>query len=208
MLTIYHVPGTRGVRPIWLCEELQIPYTVVPVDFTPEFRSSSEWRAMNPVGKVPVMIDGALKMFESGAMMQYVLDRYGAGRLQPSPDSPNYALYLQWCWFAEATFSRPLGEITNHRREFSPPLENVLAEMARRASLSVAALDQALADRPYLLGDSISAADISNAYVLRGYRRSVSEDLPTHVQAFFDRMTARDSYARTVDADRGAKIEP
>ena len=54
----------------------------------------------------------------------------------------------------------------------------------------------------------MSAADISNAYVLRGYRRSVSEDLPTHVQAFFDRMTARDSYARTVVADRGAKIEP
>ena len=54
----------------------------------------------------------------------------------------------------------------------------------------------------------MSAADISNAYVLRGYRRSVSEDLPTHVQAFFDRMTARDSHARTVVADRGAKIEP
>ncbi|MEC7592446.1 MAG: glutathione S-transferase family protein [Pseudomonadota bacterium] len=208
MLKIYHAPATRAFRVIWVCEELAIPYEIVPVDFSPAYRASPEWRAMNPVGKVPVMTDGALKMFESGAMMQYVLDRYGAGRLQPSPDSPDHALYLQWCWFAEATFSRPLGEMTNHRREFSPPLENVLAEMARRASLSVAALDQALADRPYLLGDSMSAADISNAYVLRGYRRSVSEDLPTHVQAFFDRMTARDSYARTVVADRGAKIEP
>ena len=139
MLKIYHAPATRAFRVIWVCEELAIPYEIVPVDFSPAYRASPEWRAMNPVGKVPVMTDGALKMFESGAMMQYVVDRYGAGRLQPSPDSPDHALYLQWCWFAEATFSRPLGEMTNHRREFSPPLENVLAEMARRASLSVAA---------------------------------------------------------------------
>ncbi|MGB1008059.1 MAG: hypothetical protein ACPGVX_12845, partial [Thalassobaculaceae bacterium] len=61
--------------------------------------------------------------------------------------------------------------------------------------------------RPYLLGQCMSAADISNAYVLRGYRRAVSEELPAHVQAFFDRMTALDSYARTVAADRAAKIE-
>ena len=64
MLTIYHVPGTRGIRPIWLCEELQIPYTVVSVDFSPKFRASAEWRAMNPVGKVPVLRSHAASGFE------------------------------------------------------------------------------------------------------------------------------------------------
>ena len=115
--------------------------------------------------------------------------------------TPTYAHFLQWLWFSESTFQRPLGEITNHRREFKPELPDVVAEMKGRATLCVNALDEALAGRPYLLGDSMNAADLSNAYVLRGYRRSVTEDLPANVQAFWDRMTALPSYERTVKAD-------
>ena len=64
MLKIYHAPATRAFRVIWVCEELHIPYEIVPVDFSPAYRATPEWRAMNPVGKVPVMTDGALKMFD------------------------------------------------------------------------------------------------------------------------------------------------
>lgn len=201
MLNIYHTTGTRGFRVIWVCEELGVPYEITPVDFSADYRRSAEWRALNPVGKVPVMVDGPLTMFESCAMMQYVLDRYGDGRLQPAKDDAAYPHYLQWCWFAEATFARPLGEVTNHRREFKPELADVVAEMQGRGTACVQALDAALADRPYLLGDGMSAADLSIAYVLRGYRRSVTEDLPANVQGFFDRMTALPSYDRAVAAD-------
>lgn len=76
------------MRPIWALEELGIPYTIVPVDFSAEYRQTPEWRKLNPVGKVPAMTDGDLKMFESVAMMQYILDRYGRGRLQPTPGTP------------------------------------------------------------------------------------------------------------------------
>ena len=201
MLNIYHFPGTRGFRVIWVCEELSVPYEIVPVNFAAEYRASPEWRALNPVGKVPVMTDGDMTMFESCAMMQYVLDRYGDGRLQPAKDDPTYAHYLQWCWFAEATFARPLGEIVNHRREFKPELDDVVAEMKGRATACVAALDAALPDRPYLLGDTMSAADLSICYVMRGYRRMVSEQLPANVQVYFDRVTALPSYEATVKAD-------
>ncbi len=201
MLKIYHSTGTRGFRVIWVCEELSIPYEIVPVDFAAEYRATPEWRAMNPVGKVPVMVDSDMTMFESCAMMQYVLDRYGEGRLQPSKDDPSYAHYLQWCWFAEATFARPLGEIVNHRRAFKPELDNVVAEMKGRATACVAALDAALSDRPYLLGDTLSAVDLSICYVMRGYRRMVSESLPANVQAYFDSVTALPSCAATVKAD-------
>ena len=206
MLEIYHSPGTRGFRVMWVCEELKIPYEIRPVDFSASYRRSPEWRAMHPVSKVPVMDDGSLRMHESCAMIQYILARYGKGRLQPSSDDPVYAHFLQWLWFSEATFQRPLGEITNHRREFNPELPDVVAEMKGRATACVAALDQALADRPYLLGDEMTAADLSNAYVLRGYRRTVSEDLPTNVEAFWDRMTALPSYTRTVQRDAEAKV--
>lgn len=206
MLEIYHSPGTRGFRVMWVCEELKIPYEIRPVDFSASYRRSPEWRAMHPVSKVPVMDDGSLRMHESCAMIQYILARYGKGRLQPSSEDPAYAHFLQWLWFSEATFQRPLGEITNHRREFNPELPDVVAEMKGRATACVAALDQALTDRPYLLGDEMTAADLSNAYVLRGYRRAVSEDLPTNVQAFWDRMTALPSYTLTVQRDAEAKV--
>ncbi len=201
MLKIYHSTGTRGFRVIWVCEELSMPYEIVPVNFAAEYRATPEWRALNPVGKVPVMTDGDMTIFESCAMMQYVLDRHGGGRLQPATDDPAYAHYLQWCWFAEATFARPLGEIVNHRRAFKPEIDAVVAEMKGRATACVAALDGALADRPYLLGDTMSAADLSLCYVMRGYRRMVSETLPGNVQAHFDRVTALPSYAATVKAD-------
>ena len=201
MLKIYHSPGTRGFRVIWACEELGGPYEVEPVDFSAENRTSPEWRMMNPGGKVPVMTDGDMKMFESCAMMQYVLDRYGDGKLQPAKDNPTYAHYLQWNWFAEATFARPLGEIVNHRREFKPELHNVVAEMKSRATAAVNAIDAAVVDRPYLLGDTMSAADLSICYAMQGYRRMVTEDLPGHVQGLFDRVTALPSYERTVAAD-------
>lgn len=201
MLKIYHATGTRGFRVIWVCEELSIPYEIAPVNFAPEYRATPEWRAVSPLGKVPVMTDGDMKMFESCAMMQYVLDRYGAGQLQPAKDDPAYAHYLQWCWFAEATFARPLGEIVNHRREFKPEIDAVVAEMKGRATACVAMVDTAVADRPYLLGDTVSAADLSICYTMRGYRRMVTEALPTNAQAYFDRVTALPSYAVTVKAD-------
>tara|TARA_Y100001934_G_scaffold101871_1_gene125217 strand:- start:39444 stop:40076 length:633 start_codon:yes stop_codon:yes gene_type:complete len=201
MLKIYHSPGTRGFRVIWACEELGVPYEIEPVDFSVENRARSEWRAMNPTGKVPVMKDGEMKMFESCAMLQYVLDCYGDGKLQPLKSEQGYAHYLQWCWFAEATFARPLGEIVNHRREFNPELDDVVAEMKSRATLALKAIDVAVADRPYLLGDTMSAADLSICYTMRGYCRMVTADLPSNAQGLFDRVTAIPSYERTVAAD-------
>ena len=95
VLKIYHVPGTRSLRVIWLCEELGHPYEVVPIDFSPEYRNRAEWRALSPTGKVPAMSDDGFSMFESGAMVQYILQRYADGRLQPPPGSAASAIYLQ-----------------------------------------------------------------------------------------------------------------
>ena len=206
MLTIYHVPGTRGVRPIWLCEELQIPYSVVPVDFTPEFRASSEWRAMNPVGKVPVLRDELggesedLLMFESGAMVQYILHRYGNGRLQPATGSPEHALYLQWSWFAEATFARPLGEIVNHVREFpgEQRIDAVVTEMQARAALSAKALGDEMSDKTFILGETFSAADIMLGYTLMLADRFLSNGLPDSVVPYWQRLTNRPAYQKAV----------
>ena len=109
MLTIYHAVGTRSLRVIWTCEELKIPYQVETIPFTAEYRASQEWRKMNPVGKVPLLKDDDFIMFESGSMVQYILDRHGNGQLQTEPRTPELGLFMQWFWLAESTIGSPIG---------------------------------------------------------------------------------------------------
>ena len=196
MIEIYHAPRTRGIRPIWTCEELGLDYKVVPVDFSAEYRATEEWRRMNPVGKVPVLIDGDLTMFESGAMVQYLLDRYGAGStLQPAAGSPEHALYLQWSWFAESTFARPLGEIVNHGRAFpDAPNPQAIEEMQARAWLCVAALEGALDQQEWILGATFSAADIMLGYSLKLHTELAPGDLPANVGRYWAAISRRPGF--------------
>ena len=195
MITIYHVPGTRGFRPLWLCEELGLAYERKDVSFDAEYRASPEWRRMNPVGKVPVMTDGDLTMFESCAMVQVLLDRYGDGQLEPERGSDTSALMHQWSWFAESTLARPLGEIVNHHREFGDAAqETILEEMRNRSLLAIKAVDDALGDNEFILPWGFSAADINLGYSLMIARRLAPYDhLPT-ATAYFERLSARPAF--------------
>lgn len=199
MLKIYHVPRTRSMRVIWLCEELAVPYEVVLVDFSPEYRASPEWRRLSPTGKVPVMQDDGLTMFESGAMVQYILEKHGGGRLQPSPGSAASALYLQWCWFAEATLARPLGDIVHHTL-LKPEAERIPAvvdDARDRALVCIDALEGALVGRDYLLGDDFTAADIMMGYSLALAKRvAVLADGHPVVDAYQSRLEARPGFTR------------
>ena len=198
MLKIYHVPGTRSARVIWLCEELDQPYELELVDFSPEYRASPEWRAMNPLGKVPVMRDDDWTMFESGAMVEYVLERYGDGRLRPPPGTAAAAEYLQWSWFAEASFARPLGDMAHH--QFLKPeaerIPAVVEDARKRAHLCIDALEARLADRDFLLADGFSAADIMMGYsVFLARRVGALEPRHSVAEAYMDRLAARPGYA-------------
>ena len=202
MLTVYHVPITRSLRVLWLCQELELPHEVRTVDFGAAYRASPEWRALNPVGKVPAMTDGNFTMFESGAMVQYLLDRYGQGRLQPAPGTEAHGLYLQWSWFAEATYARPIGEIVNHRRAFGADGEipAVVEEMKGRVRLCSEAVDRALQGRDYLLGDHFSAADIMMGYsVMLAQRFSSTEGLDA-LNGYWARLSARPAWQRAAAA--------
>jgi glutathione S-transferase len=199
MIEIYHAPLTRGIRPIWVCEELGLEYAVLSVDFSAEYRASAQWRRLNPVGKVPVLAEGELTMFESGAMVQYLVDRYGGdGRpvLQPPPGTPEHALYLQWSWFAEATFARPLGEIVNHRRVFAEGerSDRAMEEMRERSWLCVSALAGALESSTWILGETFSAADVMLGYSLKLHTELVSGELPEPVARYWDAISARPGY--------------
>jgi glutathione S-transferase len=195
VITIYHVPGTRSVRPIWLCEELGIDYKKEVISFDASFRASPEWRRLNPVGKVPVMTDGDLTMFESCAMVQVILDRYGEGRLEPQRGSNDHALMQQWSWFSESTLARPAGEIVNHRRVFGDKhIPEVMAEMADRIRLCLTAVDQAVTGRDFLVDYGFCAADINLGYSLHLARGHVPLDDYPNARAYFERLAARPGF--------------
>lgn len=168
MLSIYHAPGTRSIRPIWLCFELEIDIDIKTVSFTPEYLTSAEWRAISPAGKLPVLKDDNLTMFESGAMMEYILDQYGLGRLRPMKGTDEYAYHQQWCWFSESTLARPLGM---NRMLRSKSGEDELADLARsKVEDCLQVVERALNGQDYLLGE-FYAADIMMGYTLELTRR-------------------------------------
>ncbi len=196
MLKIFHVPGTRSVRPVWLCFELDLSVKVEHVDFSPEYRNSKEWRAISPARKVPALIDGDLTMFESGAMVNYILERYAQGRLHPNPGTDESALFHQWCWFGEATLTRPLGLHRILRAE-DDDAGALIAEAVEKAHICFDVIEEALADRDYLLGEAFSAADVMMGHSIALLETVIGNKYP-NTKNYLERMKARPAYQRVM----------
>ncbi len=200
MLKIYHVSGTRSVRPIWLCYELDLAFEIEPIDFSSAYRASPEWRAISPAGKVPAMADDDVTMFESGAMVDYILERYGEGRLRPAPGTVESALHHQWCWFAEATLVRPLGLNRVLKAEVDPDIQ-LIEEAKQKASTSLQVVEQTVVASEYLLGTEFGAADIMMGYSLNllANVKFLDGQFP-HAQAYLERLKTRDACQRAMNA--------
>ena len=202
VITIYHFPNTRGLRTIWACEELNIPYKIEIIDFSPEFRLSPQFLSISPIGKVPVLKDGEITMRESGAMVHYLIDKYGKGKLQPSKNDPLYAAYLEWSWFAEATFASSVSEIIRHKRAFPNAIHTpTIVEFKKRATICLEAVGGVLGKRKWLLGEMFSGADIMIGIALTSYIRHVEEPFPTSINDYFKRLTTRPAFLRTKQAE-------
>ena len=191
MLKLYHAQLTRSVRIVWLLEELGIPYELATVAFRPPRHSFEQ---DTPTGKFPALEDGGLVMFESGAILEYVIEKYGNGRLAPAIGSPERGPYLQWVHFAEATAFPPIGDIARHTM-FLPEAERipqVATDGRARAKNALDVLERALAGKDYLVGEELSGADIMMGYFLMAARMLglIGADYP-NVSAYWDRLAAR-----------------
>lgn len=200
MLTIYHVSGTRSVRPIWLCHELDLPVRIETIDFSSRFRSTAEWRAISPAGKVPILTDGDLTMFESGAMVDYILERYGQGRLRPPPGTEQSALHHQWCWFSEATLIRPLG-LPRLLKDRTESAQSLVADAVDKTELGLEVVEQALSRSDYLLGPEFGAADIMMGFSLHLMAQvGVLDDRYPQAQTYLQRLQSREAFGRAISA--------
>lgn len=191
MIKLYHAPMTRSIRIYWLLEELGLPYELSIVPFTP---AKLPFAQPSPYGKIPAIEDGEVVMFESGAILEYILERYGEGRLAPKPGTPERAAFLQWVHFAEATCLPPLGDVIRHTL-FKPEAERipvVVEEGRARAAAAFAVVERALEGGDYLLGREFSGADIMMGLTLLIARRvKVLDERFPRLQAYLARLEAR-----------------
>ena len=125
MIKLYLTPNTRAGRIAWILEELNMEYELEILPFTKEGLKSPEHRARHALGRVPVIEDGDISIFESGAIIQYILDRYDNKGLKPEIDSNEYPYYLQWFHYCEGMVMPPMNQIvvqnchpTNYLTEF------------------------------------------------------------------------------------------
>ena len=108
MLTVHHLNNSRSQRVLWLLEELGVPYEIVRYQRQPDMRAPAELRAIHPLGKSPVVTDNGNMVAESGAIVEYLVDTYGEGRLIPPPNTPERLRYTYWLHYAEGSAMPPL----------------------------------------------------------------------------------------------------
>ena len=161
MLKVHFVAGTRSGRVVWLLEELGLEYEVNIMPFTKEGLKSPEHRSRHALGRVPVLEDGDISIFESGAIIDYVLERHKNGGLKPNSDAPEFPFYLQWYHYCEGMVMPPMNQIVVQTILLPPDRrdEVVLNQAKNLLTKSLAPVNENLADQDYLIGD-FSAADL------------------------------------------------
>jgi glutathione S-transferase len=198
MLKIYHAPGARSLRVIWMAEEMGLDYKIVPETFG---RPSADFVSINPARALPAITDGDVTMSESVAIMQYLAAKHGPTPLAPDVGDPTYPAYLQYLIYGEASLSAFLNPLVGTRLAApEDQKDNFTARICRVVfRRGVSALKGRLAESPHLAGDAFTAADISVAYALDlGEREGLSGDYPSTVTDYWKRMQDRPAYQRAV----------
>ena len=200
MLKLHFAPNSRAGRIVWLLEELELPYELNRMDFHPKDLKSDEHRARHPLGRVPVLDDGDISIFESGAIVEYVLERHKNGGLKPGVDSPMFPQYLQWFHYCEGMVMPPINTIVVQTILLPPERrdETALNQAQRLLTRALAPVEEALAGRDYLIGD-FSAADIMLGHsVFMSNRSGCVTDEMTNIKGYIERIEQRPAFQKAM----------
>ena len=202
MLKLHFAPNSRAGRILWLLEELELPYELNRMDFHPKDLKSDEHRARHPLGRVPVLDDGDVSIYESGAIVDYVLERHKNGGLKPPVDSPDFPAYLQWFHYCEGMVMPPVNTIVVQTVLLPPERrdEKALEQAQRLLTKSLVAVDEALAGKDYLIGD-FSAADIMLGHAcFMSNRLGCVPDEMVNLKAYVERIAARPAFQKAINS--------
>jgi glutathione S-transferase len=201
MITVHHLGVSQSERVVWLCEELEIPYALKRYDRDATTRlAPAEYRALHPMGIAPVISDGDVVLAESGAILEYLIARYGGGRLSVGSDQANFPDYLFWFHFANGTLMpSEMGSLIANFLGLKEgnPIIGMLKARSERAFLLV---EKRLEGAAYFAGKDFTAADIMMLFPLTTMRAFVQKDLTAfpNIKAYLKRVGARPAYQRAM----------
>ncbi|MBE9063174.1 glutathione S-transferase family protein [cf. Phormidesmis sp. LEGE 11477] len=195
MIKLYHHPKTRSLRILWLLEELSLAYSLE----TPELRLPKEGKifAQNtPTGRFPTIEDGPITMCESGAIVEYLIERYGDGRFAPPKGLLLQPKYLQWIHYPEGTISPYLSAIYR----FEAVLPEKIAVMKKEFDIAIGYVDQALNGSRYIVGDDFTGADIMLAVSLLSTNLlGLLSDKHSNIAAYLQRLQSRPAFSKIMN---------
>ncbi len=197
MIVVHHLNDSRSQRVLWLLEELGVPYEIRHYARNATTRlAPPELVAVHPLGKSPVIEDDGLTVFESGAIVDYLIRHHGGGRLQPAAGTREFEAYNQWMHYAEGSAMLPLmlklyvSRLGDAGAPLAPRIESELAN-------HLGFVDRSLQGRQFLVGDELTGADIQMSFVgeaARGLRASYPA-----MDAWVRRLQARPAYQRALE---------
>jgi len=198
MITVHHLNDSRSQRILWLLEELGLPYEIRQYQRMQTRLAPPELKAIHPLGKSPVVTDGGRTIFESGAIIDYVIRRHGGGRLQPAPATPAYDDYQMWLHYAEGSAMLPLmlnlyvSRLGDDGAPLQPRIESEIAN-------HLGYLDAHLKGRDTLLGKEFSGADIQMSFIGEIAQAYGKRAAFPNLDAWVKRLHARPAWKKALE---------
>ncbi|SFV11680.1 glutathione S-transferase family protein [Pseudoduganella namucuonensis] len=200
MIELHHLNASRSRRITWLLEELGLEYKLFQYERDAKTHlAPPELAQIHPLGKAPVLRDDGQVLIESGAIVEYLVRKYGNGRFAPAPDTPDYNRYIQFLHYAEGSAMLPLmlklytGRLGEGGAPLQPRIESELKN-------HLGYLDRELEGREYFVGDELTGADVQLSFVAQMALRFAGREAYPNLTAFADRIEARPAYRKAIAA--------
>lgn len=208
MITLYHCVSARSFRPLWMLEELGLPYKLIVMPFPPRV-STRSYLDINPLGTIPLMIDGGTRMTESAAICQYLCALSAPTPLQVEPGEEAFGNYLNYLHFGEATLTFPQTLVLRYSR-FEPECRRqpaVADDYAKWFLARLRTLEPVCKDQSYLSAGRFTAADVSVGYALMlAQHLGLTSRFTPAVAAYWERLQHRDGYLRALRSQEVAAL--
>lgn len=208
MIILYHCVSARSFRPLWLLEELGLSYQLRMLPFPPRAKAGG-YLDENPLGTVPLMIEGATRMTESSAILEYLAARHGPTPLHVRPDEEAFGAYLDFLHFGEATLTPPQALILRYGR-FEPEarrLPQVIEDQSKWLMARLKILEPLLGAQEHLCAGRFTAADISVGFALMlAEMLKLDSWFKPGVAAYWARLKARPGFRRALAAEQEAAL--
>ena len=208
MITLYHCVSARSFRPLWMLEELGLPYELRMLAFPPRVLERA-YLEVNALGTVPALFDGDRRLTESAAICQYLAMRHSPRALNVEVDEADFGAYLNYLHFGEATLTFPLSLMLRYAR-FEPPdrrVPQVVDDYGKWFLARLRTLEPLLSQQPFLCSERFTAADVSVGYALLvAQQLDLAPRFTPAVAAYWQRLQHREAYVRALRAqDQAAR---